>query len=63
MDYLDNFMTAFIDDVLINSENEIEHQEHAKGSYNAHEKRAYKLAHMSKCEFYVTCTNISGGIH
>jgi Reverse transcriptase (RNA-dependent DNA polymerase) len=30
MDYLDDFMTAFIDDLLIYSENEIEHQEHVR---------------------------------
>jgi hypothetical protein len=28
--YLDCFMTAFIDDLLIYSDNELEHQEHVK---------------------------------
>ena len=30
MDYLDDFLTAYIDDLLIYSENEIEHEEHVK---------------------------------
>ena len=30
MDYLDVFMTAFIDDLLIYSDNEIEHEAHVK---------------------------------
>jgi hypothetical protein len=30
MDYLDNFMTAFVDNILIYSDNEVEHQEHVK---------------------------------
>lgn len=30
IDYLDVFMTAFIDDLLIHSNNEIEHEEHFK---------------------------------
>jgi hypothetical protein len=28
MDYLDNFLTAFMDDLLIYSNNEVEHKEH-----------------------------------
>jgi hypothetical protein len=28
MDYLDNFLTAFVDDLLIYSNNEVEHKEH-----------------------------------
>ena len=30
MDYLDNFITAFIDDLIIYSKNEIEHEKHIK---------------------------------
>jgi pentose-5-phosphate-3-epimerase len=30
MDYLEDFMTAFIDDLFIYSEKEIEHQEHVR---------------------------------
>jgi hypothetical protein len=28
MDYLDNFLTAFVDDLLIYSDNKVEHKEH-----------------------------------
>jgi hypothetical protein len=28
MDYLDDFLTAFVDDLLIYSDNEVEHKEH-----------------------------------
>jgi len=28
LDYLDQFMTIFIDDILVYSQNELEHQEH-----------------------------------
>ena len=28
LDYLDQFMTVFIDDILVYSENELEHKEH-----------------------------------
>jgi hypothetical protein len=30
MDYLNNFMTAFVDNILIYSNNKVEHQEHVK---------------------------------
>jgi hypothetical protein len=30
MDYLNNFITAFVDNILIYSNNKVEHQEHIK---------------------------------
>jgi hypothetical protein len=30
MDYLNNFIIAFVDDILIYSNNKVEHQEHVK---------------------------------
>jgi hypothetical protein len=30
MDYLDNFITAFVDNILIYSDNKVEHQEYIK---------------------------------
>ena len=30
MDYLDNFITAFVDDLIIYSKNETEHEKHVK---------------------------------
>jgi hypothetical protein len=61
MDYLDNFMTAFVDDILIYSDNEIEHQEHVKKVLER--LRAAGLqASIKKCEFSVTRTKYLGFI-
>jgi hypothetical protein len=35
MDYLDKFVVLFIDDILINSQNEQEHEEHLESTSKA----------------------------
>ena len=61
MDYLDDFMTAFIDDLLIYSENEIDHQEHVRKVLQRL-REAGLQASISKCEFHVTRTKYLGYI-
>ncbi|WVZ97228.1 hypothetical protein U9M48_042778, partial [Paspalum notatum var. saurae] len=47
MDYLDKFVVVFIDDILINSKTETEHEEHLRS-------RKHKLyAKFNKCEFWI----------
>ena len=53
MDYLDNFVTAFVDDLIIYSKNEAEHEKHVKMVLER--LRAAGLqASIKKCEFHVT---------
>jgi hypothetical protein len=53
MDYLDKFVVAFIDDILIYSKNEKEHEEHLKMVLQwLREHRLY--AKLSKCEFWIS---------
>jgi hypothetical protein len=50
MDYLDKFVVVFIDDILIYSQNEEEHEEHLKMVLQQlWEHQLY--AKLSKCEF------------
>jgi hypothetical protein len=50
MDYLDKFVVVFIDDILIYSQNEEEHEEHLKRVLQRlWEHQLY--AKLSKCEF------------
>jgi hypothetical protein len=52
MDYLDKFIVVFIDDVLIYSQNEEEHEEHLKMVLQW--LREHQLfAKLSKCEFWI----------
>jgi low affinity Fe/Cu permease len=52
MDYLDKFIVVFIDDVLIYSQNEEEHEEHLKMVLQwLREHQLY--AKLSKCEFLI----------
>ena len=54
-DYLDDFCTAYLDDILIYSENELEHEEHVKKVLQRlHE--AGLQADIKKCEFNVIRT-------
>jgi transposase InsO family protein len=60
-DYLDDFCTAYLDDILIYSDNELEHEQHVK-------KVLERLRHaglqidLKKCEFHVTRTKYLGFI-
>jgi hypothetical protein len=53
MDYLDKFMVVFIDDILIYSQNEQEHEEHLrKVLQRLRDCQLY--AKLSKCEFRIS---------
>lgn len=61
MDYLDEFVTAFVDDLLIYSKNAAEHEIHVKKVLER--LRAAGLqASINKCEFHVTRTKYLGFI-
>jgi hypothetical protein len=52
MDYLDTFMVIFIDDILIYSKSEVEHEKHLR--LVLQRLREHKLyAKLSKCEFWI----------
>jgi hypothetical protein len=53
MDYLDKFVVVFIDDILIHSQNEQEHEEHLrKVLQRLQDCQLY--AKLSNCEFYIS---------
>jgi hypothetical protein len=61
MDFLDKFITVYIDDVLIYSENEAEYELHV--CQMLEQLRAADLhAAIHKCEFHVTKTKFLGFI-
>lgn len=60
-DYLDKFLTAFVDDLLIYSRNMEEHQEHVRLVLERL-RNAGLQASISKCEFHVTRTKYLGFI-
>ena len=61
MDYLDDFVTAFVDDLLIYSKDAVEHELHVKKVLER--LRAAGLqASIKKCEFHVTRTKYLGFI-
>jgi hypothetical protein len=50
MEYLDKFVVVFIDEILVNSKNEEEHEEHLRMVLQKlRENQLY--AKLSKCEF------------
>jgi transposase InsO family protein len=61
MDYLDDFLTIFIDDLLIYSNNELEHEEHVK-KVLTRLREAGLQASIKKCDFHVTRTKYLGFI-
>jgi hypothetical protein len=61
LDCLDQFVTAFVDDLLIYSQNEAEHELHVK-TVLARLREAGLQASISKCEFHVTETRYLGYI-
>ena len=53
MDYLNKFVVVFIDDILVYSQNEQEHEEHLRKV--VHRLWDWKLyAKLSKCEFWIS---------
>src|ERR1700733_11489485 len=60
-DYLDNFYTVYLDNILIYSENELEHEEHVKKVLQRLRDAGLQVD-LKKCEFSVTCTKYLGFI-
>jgi hypothetical protein len=52
MDYLDKFVVVFIDDILIYSQNEQEHEEHLRKV----------LQRLRDCQLYAKLTSASSGL-
>ena len=60
-DYLDDFCTAYLDDILIYSDNELEHEAHIKKVLQRLMDAGLQ-ADIKKCEFSVTRTKYLGFI-
>jgi hypothetical protein len=59
MEYLDDFCTAYLDDILIYSENPLDHKEHVR-KVLLRLRKAGLQADIKKCEFNVTRTKYLG---
>ena len=57
--YLDSFVIVFIDDILIYSKNEAEHEEHLRITFQTL-KEHQLYAKLSKCEFWLEEVNFLG---
>ena len=53
MDYLNNFVTAFVDDLIIYSKNEAEHEKHVKMVLERLHAVGLQVS-IKKCEFHIT---------
>jgi hypothetical protein len=61
MDYLDTFVVIFIDDILVYSKSEAEHEKHLK--LVLQRLREHKLyAKLSKCEFWIDVVPFLGHV-
>jgi transposase InsO family protein len=60
-DYLDDFYTAYLDDIIIYSENALEHEEHVKKVLQRLRDAGLQVD-LKKCEWNVTCTKYLGFI-
>ena len=61
IDCLDDFLIAFVDDLLIYSDNELEHEAHVKKVLERLREAGLQAA-IHKCEFHVTTTRYLGFI-
>ena len=61
MDYLDNFVTAFVDDLIIYSKNEADHEKHVKMVLEWLCVAGLQVS-IKKCEFHITWTKYLGFI-
>ena len=61
MDYLNNFITAFVDDLIIYSKNETEHKKHVKMVLEWLHAAGLQ-ASIKKYEFHITQTKYLGFI-
>src|SRR6266536_431634 len=60
-DYLDDFCTAYLDDILIYSDNELEHEHHVRKVLERLRNAGLQID-LKKCEFHVTRTKYLGFI-
>src|SRR6266536_2677299 len=60
-DYLDDFYTAYLDDILIYSDNELEHEHHVRKVLERLRNAGLQID-LKKCEFHVTRTKYLGFI-
>ena len=60
-DYLDDFCTAYLNDIMIYSKNELEHEEHVHKVLQQFHKAGLQ-ANIKKSEFSVKCTKYLGFI-
>ena len=60
-DYLDNFYTAYLDDILIYSENKLDYKEHVKKVLQQLQDAGLQ-ANLKKCKFRVRYTKYLGFI-
>ena len=60
-DYLDDFCTAYLDNILIYSDNELEHEHHVKKVLEQLRDAGLQID-LKKYEFHVTCTKYLGFI-
>ena len=52
-DYLDDFYAAYLDDILIYSNNELEHEHHVRKVLERLRNASLQI-NLKKCEFHVT---------
>ena len=60
-DYLDNFCTTYLDNILIYSDNELEHKHHVRKVLKRLHNTSLQID-LKKCEFHVTRTKYLGFI-
>ena len=60
-DYLDDFCTAYLDNILIYSDNKLEHKHHVKKVLNRLRDTGLQID-LKKCKFHVTRTKYLGFI-
>ena len=60
-DYLDDFYTVYLDNILIYSQNELDHELHVKQVLQRLRDAGLQV-NLKKYEFYVTCTKYLGFI-
>jgi hypothetical protein len=59
--YLDNFYTTYLDDILIYSDNKLEYEHHVKKVLEQLYSASLQID-LKKCKFYVTYTKYLGFI-
>ena len=60
-DYLDNFYTTYLDDILIFSNNKLEHEHHVRKVLKRLHNTSLQI-NLKKCKFHVTRTKYLGFI-